>query len=84
MDTQNGSQRHGRPNIRSRRMSYVSLSFSLSDKHGLQVRLHETGTEIDMDVMEVEIEATVTVIPKSIHQKRLMHVQLKPSKAHIY
>ena len=56
----------------------VSLIFSLSDKRGIDVKLHVPGTEIDM---EVDTGATVTVIPKAIFEKRLQHVQLKPNRA---
>ena len=56
----------------------VSLIFSLSDKRGIDVKLHVAGTEIDM---EVDTGATVTVIPKAIYEKRLNHVQLRPSRA---
>ena len=46
----------------------ASLIFSLSDKRGIDVKLHVAGTEIDM---EVDTGATVTVIPKAIYEKRL-------------
>ena len=57
----------------------VSLIFSLSDKRGIDVKLHVVvSTEIDM---KVDTGATVTVTPKATHEKRLKHVQLKSSKA---
>ena len=41
----------------------VSLLFPLSDKRGIDVKLHVIATKIDM---EVDTRATVTVIPKAL------------------
>jgi predicted aspartyl protease len=55
----------------------VSGIYTLGGKAGLEVTLKIAGTEVPM---QVDTGATVAVIPTSMYQTYLSHVQLSPSQ----
>ena len=59
----------------------LSVVYSISNKRGVTVEMDVAGRQIEL---EIDIRATVTVIPTSTYPKYFKHIQLRPTTARLH